>query len=320
MTTSGEHTSENDYQRDYEVFGDPGRLLRQLSRDAWNRTHTQKYGFLDSRVFEEMLRTDVKMANLIYWGEVLQRAHSIALLSLRRHEKWQEGCIAAFTGDGNYLVFGTALRGMLEAALDGYYSMRGLPMTLAQEHKTITAALEGQLEMHRTCQALEDLLIHFSFAKKVDKKKQQGVPESHIALDPWEYRKGTELPRNMTEDFRYLYDSLCALSHPTSIGLEHLWGSLPDGRYEVKQQCDDKRYILDLIHQHKSTIDNIFLMTTNSAGATLRLLNHFPFPYAYKVQGIDSWRNELISQWEFPIWPKLMNLMACSTAAGGPIS
>ena len=320
MATSVPWKSHKEYQRDHEVFGELGRALRCISRDAWETADAHKYGFLECHAFEELLYNDPKTANMMYWGEILQRTHSVAMLNLRRHEMWQEACIAAFAGDGNYLAFGTALRGMLEADLDGYYSLRGVPVKLARDYETITAALKGQLKEFVTSSELEECLIHFSFARKVDKKKHERVPDSHHALDPWEYRKRIECPDVMTDGFRRLYDDLCALSHPTSIGLELFWTALPDGRYGLRKENEDRKHICDLLHQYKSVIDDIFMLTTNSAGVTLRLLNHFPFPYAYKSSGIGDWHNDRMDQWQFSVWSKLDGLMRVSTTPGGPVN
>jgi hypothetical protein len=83
-----------------------------------------------------------------------------------------------------------------------------------------------------------ELLIHFVYARKLNKQDQGTVPASHQALDPKDYRNGLNLPDEHRERFRQLYDDLCGVCHPTAIGLATLWETLPAGTVRITAPDD----------------------------------------------------------------------------------
>ena len=150
----------------------------------------------------------------IYWREMLFRTYWAAALNLMRHQRWQAGCVRAFSPPANLLAFAASLRGLLEASQDAFYSLRQVPHLLADNQQAIEAALKSSGHQFGISKDLEDRLIHFIYGRRVGKGEQDMTPESHIALEPKEYRNAIGLPEDNRENFKELYDYLCGVCHP----------------------------------------------------------------------------------------------------------
>jgi hypothetical protein len=130
--------------------------------------------------------------------------------NILRHQKWQAGCVRAFAPQANFLTFAAALRGLLEAAQDAWYSLGPVLATITRDRTHIQSALSGNLrEKGFLNRELEDRLVDFIYGRKVSKLERDSSPDSHVALDPKDYRNAIGLPDDEREMWRQLYDEIC---------------------------------------------------------------------------------------------------------------
>jgi len=217
------------------------------------------------------------------------------MLSLRRHERWQAGSVTAYEA-ANFYGFVASLRGLLEAALDANYSLGTIPLSFAQNHKNIQLALRGELNGAMVCSEVEDRLIHFVYARKLERQEKGTVPDSHEALDPREYRNALGLLDQHREAFRRLYDELCAYCHPTAFSLHPLWHTLSDGKVGLAP-LDDRQAIKHLVDTHRDAIEFSLSLSVTTSALCLRTMNRFAFPEVH-CAAVDQWNFSDIATWQ----------------------
>jgi hypothetical protein len=196
--------------------------------------------------FENILRNDVVEGRCQYCVELLGRVYLAASASIVRQYSWLEGTVDAYR-KSNYLAFSACLRGLIEATADSVYSLEAVPFTIAENANYIYAALMRDRSQRGVCMCkeLEDRLIHFQYAKQG--KKGNGLPENHVALQPWQYQKYLE---RYNSSIRQLYCELCERTHP----------SLPS---------------ISWTYRHEPGIPHVFVITGTSgaANAILQLID-----------------------------------------------
>lgn len=143
------------------------------------------YDFMRNEDFRRLLSQDVNGAMQVYWREILDRAHFGACASLLRTRCWLEGVLAGFR-DENYHTFMAAFRGWLEASADTFDAFQEIAAQLAEAHAVIRRAIMGRLDQITLWPDLENRLIHFSHARRIEKGEgsapissgspSQGVP------------------------------------------------------------------------------------------------------------------------------------------------
>lgn len=294
--TTEKYSADSLYPLDAELFGPSGAAAKKLCVDLTRDAQARQYGFLRNEVFAQL--TDPRRQQQIYWQEVFLRAHWGAVLNLLRHERWQAGCVLACQQPANFFSFAANLRGLIEGALDAQYSLGAVPMTLAENYATIQLALQGKLFGALLCPDVEDRLIHFVYARKLERREHGIVPASHQSLEPKDYRNGLGLPDEYRDRFRQLYDQLCGFCHPTAIGLGVLWETLPTGAVRVTA-FDDRAAIKTFYEQHNDAIQFALSLSVTTSALCFRTMNRFAFPEV---------RCERVEQWNFtdiPAWRKV---------------
>ncbi|MBI4465387.1 MAG: hypothetical protein HY647_11840 [Acidobacteria bacterium] len=286
----------NAHPLDAELFGTMGAVTAELCASVSNDFIGKRYEFLDNREFGEI--GNVSVMNQIYWKEMLFRVHWAAALNLMRHQRWQTGCIEAFKSPSNFLSFAASLRGLVEASLDANYSLAWVPSTLARDHMMIRSALEGSLQKHFVCKELEDRLIHFVYGRKVGKNDKVLTPESHLALEPRDYRNAIGLSEGDREGFRELYDELCGACHPTAFSLSFLWGRQPGENADTIHITadEDSARIRSLCQKYACTIQFAMEMSVSVSAICLKVLNWFPLPEV-KCSSVERWNFDDVLLW-----------------------
>lgn len=292
---SGEHVL------DEELFGPLGTSARKLCNELTSSAEMREYRFVPNDVFAKI--TNVRRIQQIYWQEMFLRAHWAAMLNLLRHARWQSGCVAAYQGSGNFLSFSANLRGLIEAALDASYSLSRFPITIAENCANVQAALRCEFDGLVIATEMEDLLIHFIYARKLNSHDQLTVPTSHKALEPKDYRNRINLPAEHRERFIKVYDELCGLCHPTAIGLGEFWETLPTGAIRITG-VDDRAAIRRLSDEHRDSIHFALSLSVTTSALCLRTMNLFDFLEV---------RNNAVEHWNFddiPGWQKINDKLA----------
>jgi len=290
----GRSVASNQYPLDEELFGPLGAAAKKLCNDLTKEAHRREYRFIPNDVFAQL--GDPARMQQVYWQEMFLRAHWAATLNLLRHERWQDGCVSAYQEPANFFSFAANLRGLVEAALDAQYSLGAVPMTLAENYNSIQAALQGTLNRAVICSDVEDRLIHFVYARKLDKQEQDTAPASHRALEPRDYRNGLGLPDMERERFRQLYDDLCGVCHPTAVGLGSLWDTLPTGAVQLTP-LDDRAAIKTFYEQHKEAIQFALSLSVTTSALCLWTMNRFTIPDA-RCEPIEKWDLSDIPAWK----------------------
>jgi hypothetical protein len=211
---------------------------------------------------------DLGDAMRVYWTELLQRAHLAAVGSLLRIERWVDGALA-MEADQNLLGFAACLRGMVESAADTAYSLRNIPLSLAQNATAIQLALDGKVNRGvLASDEIEGELLHFQFADSKRKGETRG--ESHVAKRPFEYLNA--LDWDDSGSIRALYGELSALTHPSSQSL----GSKPDSHtFGLRRRGEEFEHIHELCARHRVAINRAIVFPCNTSLLLLKLLNVF---------------------------------------------
>jgi hypothetical protein len=169
-----------------------------------------KYEFTDEGEFRRTLMRDVGAGNQIYWREMLFRAHFAASAALLRTFHLVESMKRAWqAGDVYGLV--NSFRFLVESGADTKYSLSWVPFTLANALDVITYQLSGNAREIVLNRELEDHLIHFWVARKLEKNEKDKVPNSHEARRTFEYINSLG-----NDNVKKVYGRLCQIGHPSA--------------------------------------------------------------------------------------------------------
>jgi hypothetical protein len=283
-----------------ELFGRAGEVFHDLIESLAAVLPGAHYTFMAPEEYQEVLRRSPGEGMRIYWTEILSRAHWAAASNIMRHKRWHEACLALYEPRPNYLGFAAALRGLLEAAADAYYSLRGVPLTLAEHHVMIRAALSGTTTRFALSEELENALLHFQFARRLTKGNP--APESHKAFTADIYLRAADGPGRT--NMKDLYAELCEVVHPAATSL--LWMASPAGSPDdaTLTSGNDKEWILSLCRRHASAIDALHMQSVNASILIFKVLNRFPLP-PLNVPAVDR-----ISMAEVRMWSKIESALA----------
>jgi hypothetical protein len=273
-----------------DLFGATAGLYLALLQDIAPSLAGTRYEFMPEDEFYRVGRADIKAVPRVYWYEILARAHLAAGSSIGRGCRWLDGAIAAgFTG--NLLAFAACLRGFLEAAADSYDALGVVPSTLAEHHRGIKDALEGRARVVAVGPELEEVLIHFTSARRVP--RGESAPNTHRAKTTREYLASlvdAHVPR--VED---LYAELCEFTHPAARSLDHFCTSA-DGRNYLFRVDLEKLVIARLLTEYAETYLRLFMFGFNPAVLILAVLRDFPIQEFHSL-ALSHWDLSGISGW-----------------------
>jgi hypothetical protein len=141
--------------------------------------------------------------------------------------------------------------------------------------------------------ALEDALIHYSYARHLTKPELQAAPPSHKALHVRDYIEVLE--KGEVANVIACYRELCDLTHPgaTSVWM-WLW-PISNVATELKARQDD-RVIGYFLTEYRETFVGLLMFAFNPALTTLRVLNYFPL-VALHTPTLENWNMSGIPLW-----------------------
>ena len=287
---------EKSHPVDFTLFGSMAAVSAHLSEALISGFNGRRFEFMDIGEFQAMAHSgSLSEVNRIYWKEILYRAFWASAINLMRHQKWQMACVRAFETPANFLAFAAALRGLLEGAQDAWYSLGPVLPTLARDRAYIESALSGNMRDTRFVdRELEDRLIHFIYARKIAKTDRGMSPDSHMALEPKDYRNATGLPDDERKAWTQLYDDLCGICHPTAFSLIAGWKD-ENGVVQIGQS-DDSSQILALCRKYDAIISTAFSLSVTTSAMNLKALNWFSLPET-KCADVTDWNFESIPAW-----------------------
>jgi hypothetical protein len=264
-------------------------MIDQLGVAGWNT----RYNFMPIEEYEPLIKTAPGKGMEIYWNEILGRAHLTAATAILRSRHWVDAVRLGAT-ENNVLSFAAAFRGLIESAADSSTTLGLVPVTLARDLPQILQALSGNIGLQMfLAPALEDALIHYSYARHLTKPELQAAPPSHKALHVRDYIKVLE--KGEVPNVIACYRALCDLTHPgaTSVWL-WLW-RISDVAMELKASQDD-RVIGYFLTEYRETLVRLLMFAFNPALTTLRVLNYFPLVELH-TPALENWHMSGIGLW-----------------------
>jgi hypothetical protein len=255
------------------VFGPNGPLLFETVRTVIRgMEHAPvRYRYISVEDHEALLNNDLCEGIRVQTVELLYHAHFAAVATLVRASRWAEGCLAAYSSD-LFLPFCASARGLLEAVGDSFDALPQVPLSLAENHLTIKAALSSTSPPTlMNYKQIEDVLLHFSHAKRVDRGQRLEVPGYVPAKFPSEYTKPLEAYE--PGGFYAWYQELCELAHPASDSVCYMLLPQNDGRLAFHPSIDRER-IRAHIAVHQQRLTELLRLSQVPALVMLRVLSH----------------------------------------------
>ncbi len=256
------------------VFGPNGPVLFETIRTVIRGLeHTPvRYKYISVEEHLEILKSNLAEGVRIQVTELLYHAHFAAVATLVRAHRWAEGCLAAYS-QGIFLPFCASARGLLEAAGDSYAALPRVPLSLAENHVNIKRALSGSSPPTHLMNygEIEDVLLHFSHAKRVDKAHKNEVPDYMRAKFATTYIKPLEV--YPPGGFCAWYQELCELSHPASDSICYMLLQQEDGSLTFHPSLD-REHIHEHITKHQQRLTEALRISQIPALVMLRVLSH----------------------------------------------
>lgn len=261
------------------------------------------YQIEDNAFFEKTYADSPVELQKVYWMEILQRAHWAAFSSLLRNLKWTEGVTNAVDGN-NFLSFTANLRCLIESCGDTLLSLKTVAMTLADNHDKITKVLEGNSNDNTilVSKALEEILIHFSYARKITEEEKNAVgtiPKYQNAKPASEYLKHLD---NKLDNgpIGALYSFLCQFSHPAAHSTHFFFKEEQEAQHYKFSYLDnpDENNIKLILSKYESEIIKSLMLGFNPSLLVLKTLNLFGYPEV-QTPNIDSINLEELKTWRY---------------------
>lgn len=261
-----------------DLFTKAGDIYPPIIQSLLNDSYGVNYTFDE---IEDFKKSDLLDRNFIYWSEILYRAHWAATTNIVRHDRWFNGCIQHSLNSPNYIMFCSALRGLLESVTDTYHSLAAIPLRLAELCDYIDPALQRKVtEKLGTSEELENALIHFQFAKKHNKKST--APLSHHALQATKYIIEMDEPILQLQN---LYTELCQVVHPAFESTSWLMKS-ESNRYWI-QPPRDIEFIRDICERYSTAIERLQVNSANISIFIYKAINEFQLPILHNKAAND---------------------------------
>ncbi|MES2479906.1 MAG: hypothetical protein V4561_12530 [Bacteroidota bacterium] len=232
-----------------------------------------KYSIMPGNLFEQKFEDDIAGGAKQLWLETLYRVHCNVLVSYFKTIRWIDGVNSAIES-GVYYSFVSNLRGLIESCSDSFYSMRSVPLTIGRDFEVILRTINGTSEnIYITHQNLENSLIHFSHASKLDKEQKKLLPDYMNAKQVREYLTSISDPQ---DEIDTLYSYLCQIVHPASLSNNIILFFQTNDMYVNGHSKEVERKLIEnLINEFSEVINRTFKIVFANGLTCLHLLNKF---------------------------------------------
>ena len=242
--------------------------LNAICREITAVKQDRPFEFMALKDYTKVAASDPGRMAQIYWTEIFYRAHVASMTALVRHSCWMEACLDLCGENPNFLGFAACLRGLLENAADTFFSLRAVPLTIASQYKAVEEVMRGHHSSTAfICEELEQLLIHFLYARKLDASEDD--PGHHKAAAVFEYVNS--LVDNNDATVKKLYTELCQLAHPAAQSVQWLLRGPADSLWVGSRR--DREAISSMLERHADALDTITDVPVNISISILKLLN-----------------------------------------------
>ncbi|MDH5978543.1 hypothetical protein AB6C72_23615 [Vibrio splendidus] len=217
---------------------------------------------------EDFAKIDnVEELQLVYWSEMIQRYHFSCATTLLRLKKWYQSLFISYSSE-NYYSFCTSLRGLIEACSDSFYLLGRVMYSIAENIQHINVAVSGKAKKIVLSEETEDELIHYMYARKLNKKERGENPDSHNVKQVSKY-----LENMKSEKLNQLYSELCQVSHPSMMSLNPFVWSTDEHAIILHDENVDSALNENLIKRYAETIYDASMLAILPALSGLRIIN-----------------------------------------------
>jgi hypothetical protein len=277
------------------LFGPPAKIYGSIVSGIVPRLCSYEYKYIDNESFKVAIDQkviDEDGINLIVANELLASSHLAATTSLIRAIRWFEATWREYEAE-NLLGWAACCRSLMESTGDALHGLRSVASSIAEQKTPFQSALTGSLDGLFCFEELENMLIHFSHARKLSKAEKVDAPDSHRALQTINYIDMLE--EAGPPGAKKLYSELCQLAHPSMMSLSYLNSRGDDGGFKV-DSGRDKEMIRDVIHRYAPILHQLPSLAFNPGLIILRVLVPFKiFPIhpelrRFNFQEAAAWR------------------------------
>lgn len=248
------------------LFGAGLHRYTEVTSSVLSTAETNEYVFIPDEIFTvaaQSGKVTSAEAGKIFWIETSQRAQLAAVLTIARTAAWVAASSREYEAQA-IGPFAACCRALVEATGDSCDALNRTALTIAENASMISRELSGQGQ-GAVSEELENLLIHFTHARKL--KKDETVPALHSAKATAHYISVvTSMGLPNSAEF---YGALCELMHPAAASMEHYY--LPTDR-GFRLTFDNEGDALErFVTEYQETLHGILPLALNPALLALRV-------------------------------------------------
>ena len=269
------------------------QFVEMVDALALDRLST-RYTFMDADELRELYSRDPGEGTRIYWHEILESVHMTAVTTILRNRCWLDAVTSATT-DSNLLAFAAAFRGLMESTADSTTALIGAPLTLADNHSTISESLAGNSRIVAESKDLKSEFVHFFHARYIKKSEESDTPPLHKARSVQDYANvfGDRFAVEWNECYRFLSD----LTHPAASSV-WMWLAPVDekGSGVTLSTNQHASIISDFLQKYQSTFLDLLSTAFNTPVIVLHMLNYFSIKELHTTE-LLNWNFDSLPGW-----------------------
>ena len=258
------------------LFGPSAQFYVPLLREIMPRVFRVQYDFEDTPTYERKLRDGTYTcadANRVYWRDFLFYAHLVVSASLHRNCRLIDASVRERWAS-SLPGWASCTRALLEAIGDASTTLHAIFSLLAGKHRSIRRCLEGKEDQTAMVSSeVEDLMTHFTHARRLTRGEKKQLPPSHEAKPAAEYIR--DLAAYGMPDAPELYGELCAFSHPAADSVKYLFYNTGEGTVFRIDPFADRRAIDSLVAAYRPVFKDLLMVAANPILLTLRVFHPF---------------------------------------------
>lgn len=279
-----------------QIFGTNNAMLYPYIKGVLKENVGKKYFFMNQNEWERIIFNSRGLGNRIFWIELLNRVHYASIVNLLRIQRWLDSTLYSYEHK-NLLSFCSSIRGLIEFGVDANFTFSAIPFHLAEEFseiKSIFNGSRGNKEEIIINQALEDALLHFSFAGRQNKKGERSK-----VFNAKQIRQYIEYADKEGRLYKF-YQYLSGFTHPST---ESVTSYLKIEKHYTGEyltiKANDKEVISQIIKSNHQLLDKILCLSIYPSLFNLKILSLFEIE-EYKCQSIMGLYYE-----QFDIWNEI---------------
>lgn len=272
------------------IFGPNNVLLYPYVELIIEENIGRKYFFMNIDEWQRTLLNTRSHGNKIYWIELLNRVHYTSIINLLRIRKWLDSISLSYENK-NLLSFCSSMRGLIEFGSDANFTLRAIPFHLAEKFTEIKSVFVEDKKEFIIDQALEDALLHFSYAGKQTKKDERS--KVYNAKQIKEYIEYSDREGKLYDFYQYISGFI----HPSTESVTSYFEIEKHdiGEY-LKIEEKDEKIINELISDNQKLFDSILCLSIYPSLFNLKMLTMFEID-DFRCQSIMGLSYEQFATW-----------------------